>query len=383
MRIGIEAHRLFRPNKHGMEIVVLEIIKQLQRIDFENEYFIYIKKDKDVCLKSTANFTIREIDGISFAWWEQISLPKAAKKDNCQLLHCTSNTAPIFSKIPLLLTLHDIIYLEKSYLSILIGKGSYYQRYGNLYRKFIVPRIINKCYRIITVSFSEKKIIENYFELKNIKLDVIYNAVDKRFEHTENSKYLLKQLKISKPFILFHGNTDPKKNTANVFKAISLFKRKYSIEIDFVITDLKINTIKKIAKETETMDILGQINAVGYISTEKLPLLYSSCELFLYPSLRESFGLPVLEAMSCKTPVITSDASSMPEVAGGAALLIDPENPEEIADGIAKILTDINLKNELIEKGLINVSRFSWENASKETLKLYKETLSKIAKSNT
>jgi glycosyltransferase involved in cell wall biosynthesis len=378
MRIGIEAQRLYRPNKHGMEIVVLEIIKQLQHIDLENEYFIYVKKDTDVCLKSTANFTIREIGGKSFAWWEQISLPKAAKKDNCQLLHCTSNTAPIYTKIPILLTLHDIIYLEKSYLSIIKGKGSFYQRYGNLYRKFIVPRIINKCYRIITVSFSEKKIIENYFKLNNLTLDVIYNAVDKRFEHTENTKELLKQLNINKPFILFHGNTDPKKNTANVFKAISLFKQKYSIEIDFVITDLKIKTIKKIAKETDTIDILGQINAIGYISTEKLPLLYSSCELFLYPSLRESFGLPVLEAMSCKAPVITSKVSSMPEIAGNAALLIDPENPEELADGIAKILTDINLKNELIEKGLKNVSRFSWENASKETLKLYKESFAKI-----
>ncbi|MFZ4398956.1 MAG: glycosyltransferase family 4 protein [Bacteroidales bacterium] len=375
MRIGIEAQRLFRPNKHGMEIVVLEIIKQLQRIDSENEYFIYVKKDKDICIKSSKNFTIREIGGISFAWWEQISLPKAVKKDNCQLLHCTSNTAPIYTNTPVLLTLHDIIYLEKSYLSIISGKGSFYQRYGNLYRKFIVPRIINKCIRIITVSSSEKKIIENYFILNHLNLDIIYNAVDNRFKHIDNSIELLNQLNISKPYILFHGNTDPKKNTENVFRAISILKKKYSIDINFVISDLKISVINKIAKETSTLEILDQIIAIGYISTEKLPLLYSSCELFLYPSLRESFGLPILEAMSCKTAVLTSAISSMPEVAGNAALLVDPESPEQLADGIAKILTDTDFRKELIRKGLENISRFSWEKAANETLKIYKEIL--------
>jgi len=375
MRIGIEAHRLYRPNKHGMEIVILEIIKQLQRIDLENEYFIYVKKDKDVCLKSTRNFTIREIEGESFAWWEQYSLPKAAKKDNCQLLHCTSNTAPIYTNIPILLTLHDIIYLEKSYSSIITGKGSYYQRYGNLYRKFIVPRIINKCKRIITVSFSEKKIIEDYFKKNNLKLDVIYNAVDKRFEYTENTDELLKQLNISKPFILFHGNTDPKKNTANVFKAISIFNKKYSIEIDVVITDLKIGCVKKIIKETATLEISSKINAIGYLSTEKLPLLYSSCELFLYPSLRESFGLPILEAMACKTPVITADISSMPEIAGNAAVLIDPKKPEELAKAMAEILKNNSLRNELIEKGNKNIMHFSWEKAAIETLRIYNNIL--------
>ena len=375
MRIGIEAHRLYRPNKHGMEIVILEIIKQLQRIDLENEYFIYVKKDKDVCLKSTRNFTIREIEGESFAWWEQYSLPKAAKKDNCQLLHCTSNTAPIYTNIPILLTLHHIIYLEKSYSSIITGKGSYYQRYGNLYRKFIVPRIINKCKRIITVSFSEKKIIEDYFKKNNLKLDVIYNAVDKRFEYTENTDELLKQLNISKPFILFHGNTDPKKNTANVFKAISIFNKKYSIEIDVVITDLKIGCVKKIIKETATLEISSKINAIGYLSTEKLPLLYSSCELFLYPSLRESFGLPILEAMACKTPVITADISSMPEIAGNAAVLIDPKKPEELAKAMAEILKNNSLRNELIEKGNKNIMHFSWEKAAIETLRIYNNIL--------
>jgi glycosyltransferase involved in cell wall biosynthesis len=375
MRIGIEAQRIFRPNKHGMEIVILEIIKQLQRIDLENEYFIYVKKDKDVCLKSTSNFTIREIEGVSFAWWEQISLPKAAKKDKCQILHCTSNTAPLFTDIPIILTLHDIIYLEKTYFAIASGKGSFYQRYGNLYRKFVVPRIINKCKKIVTVSYSEKKIIENHFKHNNLNLEVIYNAVDKRFEHKENVGELLKQLNIVKPFVLFHGNTDPKKNTETVIKAISLFKQKYFFDIEFVITDFKIEYLQKLARELNSTEILTQINPIGYISTKKMPLLYSSCKLFLYPSIRESFGLPILEAMSCGAPVITSDTYCMPEIAGGAAFLTNPKDPEQLANAMAEILKNNSLRNELIEKGNKNILRFSWEKAAIETLRIYNNIL--------
>ena len=116
MRIGIEAQRLFRPKKHGMDMVALEIIRHIQEIDKENQYFIYIKPDTDICLTETSNVTIRLIDGGSYPIWEQFALPNAVKKDNCQLLHCTSNTAPLFLSIPLVLTLHDIIFFEKSYL---------------------------------------------------------------------------------------------------------------------------------------------------------------------------------------------------------------------------------------------------------------------------
>ena len=372
MRIGIEAQRIFRPNKHGMDIVVLEIIKHLQLIDTENEYFIYVKKDKDVCLKSTKNFTIREIEGRLFAWWEQFILPKAVKKDKCQILHCTGNTAPIFINIPILITLHDVIFLEKSYFSIITGKGTFYQRFGNVYRKFIVPLIINKCKKIITVSNSEKDKIEKLFKTNKLNVEVVYNAADERFINCNiTNNDLQKQFDLPSQFILFHGNTDPKKNTGNVFKALSILKNKYSIEIDLVITDLGVSFIKKIAKKTNSLDVLNQIKSVGYISTDKMPYLYSVSSLFLYPSLREGFGLPILEAMSCETPVITSNSSSMPEVAGNAAYLIDPKNPDQIAEAMAIMLNDSLKRNEFIEKGKKNILRFSWEDSAKQTLKIY------------
>jgi len=235
-----------------------------------------------------------------------------------------------------------------------------------------VPLIINKCKKIITVSNSEKDKIEKLFKTNKLRVEVVYNAADERFINCDiTNNDLLKQFDLPSQFILFHGNTDPKKNTGNVFKALSILKNKYSIEIDLVITDLGVSFIKKIAKETKSLDVLNQIKSVGYISTDKMPYLYSASSLFLYPSLREGFGLPILEAMSCETPVITSNSSSMPEVAGNAAYLIDPENPDQIAEAMAIMLNDSLKRNEFIEKGKKNILRFSWEDSAKQTLKIY------------
>ena len=133
MRIGIEAQRLFRKKKHGMDMVALELIRSLQRTDTRNEYFIFIRADKDrQVLTESPNFHIVEIPGGPYPWWEQVLLPRAVKKYKCEILHCTGNTAPLFSPVPLILTLHDIIFLETSLRGIMFGEGSNYQRFGNI-----------------------------------------------------------------------------------------------------------------------------------------------------------------------------------------------------------------------------------------------------------
>ena len=155
MRIGIEAQRIFRKNKHGMDYVVLQEIKELQKMDSKNEYFIFVAPGEDICLEDTKNFHIIEIGGNFYPTWEQITLPKAVKELDLDMLHCTSNTAPIRCKVPLILTLHDIIFLEPRDKN----NKSFYQNMGWFYRRLIVPKILKKCKRIITVS---------NFEMENI-----------------------------------------------------------------------------------------------------------------------------------------------------------------------------------------------------------------------
>ena len=155
MKIGIEGQRLFRQKKHGMDMVALELIRNLQAIDKKNDYVIFVKNDVDHCLKSTPNFNIVEVASAPYPIWEQINLPAAAKKAHCDLLHCTSNTAPVFTSMPLIVTLHDIIYMES--LSVLKKGFTSYQKFGNMYRRYVVPQVVRKSARIITVSEFEKK----------------------------------------------------------------------------------------------------------------------------------------------------------------------------------------------------------------------------------
>ena len=162
MRIGIEAQRLFRPHKHGMDRVALELIKNLQVIDKENEYFIFVRPDTDNdVIENTSNFKIIQIPGGLYPLWEQYTLPKVVKKHRCDILHCTSNTAPFSNDTPLITTLHDIIFMEDSVTSLLFNKSSFYQKLGNLYRRFVVKSVVSNSRRLLTVSNFEKSNISS------------------------------------------------------------------------------------------------------------------------------------------------------------------------------------------------------------------------------
>lgn len=186
MKIAIEAQRIFRKEKHGMDYVALETIRELQKIDQQNEYFILVSPGDDVCLQESANMHIVTVNWPSYPLWEQIGLPLALKKIKPDLLHCTSNTAPVYGNIPLMLTLHDIIFLEKKQ-----GKNqSMYQRLGRFYRKIIVPQILTKCKRIITVSHFECNRISHFLHIDkyNPQIQISAESETKRSIFREKDK---------------------------------------------------------------------------------------------------------------------------------------------------------------------------------------------------
>ena len=377
MKIGIEAQRIFRKKKHGMDMVALELIRNLQTIDTENEYLIFVKPDvDDTVIRETANFKIVKLEGGFYPLWEQIALPRAAKKLGCQLLHCTSNTAPIFTSIPLVVTLHDIIYMESSYLKILRGTGSLYQKFGNAYRKIFVPKIVRKSRKIITVSNFEKNRIGQFFGMgSDSRLEAVYNGVSEHFKPV-TALVELKRVKdkyhLPDRYFFFLGNTDPKKNTKGALKAYSDFLKQTGLDIKLVMLDYDRPELEKLLDEIGDRELINQIVLTGYVVNTDLPAIYCQCELFLYPSLRESFGIPMLEAMGCGVPVITSNTSSMPEVAGDAALIIDPYKPEEITAAMISIQSEPELKAALIGKGLLQAAKFSWKAMAEHVLEIYR-----------
>ncbi len=378
MKIAIEGQRLFRRKKHGMDMVALELIRNLQLIDRENEYIIFVKPDEDdQVIQETPNFKIVKLDGGFYPLWEQIALPKAAAREGCDILHCTSNTAPIFSSIPVVDTLHDIIYMENSYLKILQGSGTPYQKFGNVYRKLIVPRIVRKSRKIITVSHFEKNRIEAFFGMKgDPRLTAVYNGVGEHFKPVTDLTDLIRvkeKYHLPERFFFFLGNTDPKKNTKGTLKAYADFVKQTNSEMQLLMLDYDQNELKKILSEIGAPELIGRIHLTGYVVNTDLPAIYSQCGVFLYPSLRESFGIPILEAMGCGVPVITSNTSSMPEIAGDAALIIDPYKPEEITAAMIQLTTDNTLRGSKIKLGYEQAALFSWRAMAENVLKIYQE----------
>jgi glycosyltransferase involved in cell wall biosynthesis len=375
MKIGIEAQRIFRKKKHGMDMVALELIKALQNIPSHHQFFIFVQPDEDSdCLKESENVKIITLPKSPYPIWEQFYLPKAVKKYQVDLLHCTSNTAPLFLKVPLILTLHDIIYLEK----ISLSQGTAYQKFGNIYRKWNVPLIVKKAKMILTVSDFERKRILDYFHFSSDRVQTAYNGVGEHFKRIVDAK-ILKESKekfhLPDQFLFFLGNTDPKKNVIGVLKAISILKTENKLPCKLLMLDINRDYLKKLAEEIGDLSVLDEITFTGYVPNKDLPAIYSQASLFLYPSLRESFGIPLVEAMKCEVPIITSNTSSMPEIVGDAALLCDPFNAQTLADAISKLWNDKVLQKELSENGKKRANIFSWESNAKQTLAIYESKL--------
>ncbi len=382
MRIGIEAQRLLRPHKHGMDRVALELIKNLQVIDKENDYFIFVKPDQDTPeIASTANFEIVEIPGGPYPWWEQYKLPRIAKAYNCDILHCTSNTAPYSKNIPLITTLHDIIYMEGSLIKLLTTRASLYQKLGNLYRRIIVRKVVKNSRRLITVSNFEKENITNFFNLKNKDIKAIHNGVNQTFTvkiEANHLKQVKTKYKLPEDYILHIANKDPRKNTKKVLIAFNEFLKTSPVKYKLLMLGCKDHYLKILLNEIGAIALYKHIILTGYVSDEDLSVIYYLSQLFLFPSLREGFGIPIIEAMACGVPVITSNTSSMPEVAADAAHIIDPKSVEDICNGMLKITLDANYKKGLIQRGLIRSKQFSWNRMASEVLDIYKQLYKEI-----
>ena len=367
MIIGIEAQRIFRTNKHGMDYVVLQEIKELQQMDTQNEYYVFVKPGEDRCVESSRNVHIIEIACPTYPLWEQWALPRTAKRYGVELLHCTSNTAPIWCNIPLVLTLHDIIFLEPRDKQ----NHSVYQNMGWLYRRLDVPRILNKCRRIITVSNFEMENIIAKLQIPRERMAMIYNGYNEWFRPIDDVHDVYKKYIPEKGYFFFLGNTDPKKNTERTLVAYSKYLNQSTVRRKLLMADLDPDYLNGIIERNNIGNIRDNIVMPGYIVNSDLPYIYNNAFAFLYTSLRESFGIPLLEGMACGVPVITSNTSSMPEIGGRDAILVNPESSDDIADMMLKLENDQDFYQAKRAVGLERAKLFSWRKTAEQLLDLY------------
>ena len=248
-----------------------------------------------------------------------------------------------------------------------------------MYRRWVVPPVVKKSMKVVTVSDFEKERIRNIMGLGD-NLTTIYNGVGEHFVKITDKEVLLKakqKYKLPDKFMFFLGNTDPKKNTPNVLKAFADFNSRSETKYKLVMLDYEENALLQVLNDIEHPELHADIVMTGYVPNMEMPEIINQCKVFLYPSLRESFGIPILEGMACGVPVITSNTSSMPEIASDAAHLVDPNKPEEIVAAIDRILNDKDYRDSLCQKGIERAAQFSWKHMAENYLELYKEMIKK------
>ncbi|TWJ26356.1 glycosyltransferase family 4 protein [Geobacter argillaceus] len=376
MKIGIDA-RFAVHKRRGIGNYSLMLLLNLAEIDPKNDYVLYTDVDDlEGVLPRKPNFLVKKILPGNYLVWEQLVLPLRAARDGLDILHCPGNTAPMFlhNKVKLILSIHDVMFL-KSY-SAVPQCYSRYQNMGRIYRKLIVPRTVRRLAKVITVSdFSKTDILLHLKSLQEKDIHVTHEAVDEKFKLFEN-KNLFEKLKnkhgIQNDYIFTLGATDPRKNTERIIRTFLELKSKCSISEQLVICGLPNWKTTLFYEMVQGSKYKSDIVFLDFITEDELVCFYNYAKVFLYPSLYEGFGLPPLEAMSCGVPVITSNLTSIPEIVGDAALLIDPYDDEQLQRSLLHLLSEEDVRKEYVERGLRQVRKFSWRKMASETLDIYK-----------
>ena len=372
MRIGIDARLL--SYRRGMGNFLYNLVIELINLDERNQYLLYTNKSLGDELALSDNFQIHMLPMPIYPSWEQVALPLAAKRDGLDVLHCPANTGPLWlpQGVSLVLTIHDVMYMLPT--SVLPASPSLYQRLGRLYRWLVVPPVARQATAIVTDSHYSRKDIVKYLDLAEDSVRVVWGAPNRACRVITDTSILDKvraKYALDRPFILALAGVDPRKNTRRVIEAFATFLEDTSAAYQLALVGLPSSAQSFFFRYAQESGVANQIVFTGFIPEEDLVALYNLADVFVYPSLYEGFGLPVLEAMACGTPVVTSPTGSLPEIAGEAALFVDSNNAEAISRGIIRVLGDKELAQHLRTLGFEQTSHFSWHQTAVEMLRIY------------
>jgi len=373
MRIGIDAHAI-GARQGGNETYIANLIKSLAEIDGDNLYTIYLA-DAGVAAqwreKFTTrykNFNVRLLPPPTPLVRVPVYLTYELFRRPVDVLH-VQYTAPPFCRVPVVVTIHDLAFERMP---------ETFTRRGSFQLKLTVRRTAKKAARIATVSEYSRQDLLDIYKLSPDKVVVTYNGVESSFTPQPSvpneAEAVRKRFGVSRDFLLAVGSLQPRKNLVRLIRAYArLRSEREDFRPQLVIVGRKLWLTSEIFDEVKRQRWADDVILTGYVADEDLPALYRAARAFVYPSLFEGFGLPPLEAMASGTPVVTSDVSSLPEITGDAALLIDPNDERALANALIEIMNNDRLRAELREKGIAQAKKFTWRDAAEKTLRLYQE----------
>jgi len=370
MIIGIDASRANKSNKTGTEWYSYHVIDELKKIaQPSDKVLLYVNSHLTGGLeKLPENFKEKDLKWPPKYLWTQIRLWWELWRNPPDVLLVPAHTIPFLplpKKIKVCVNVHDVGFKRSPEL---------YKPIQVWYHDLTMRRIKQRADLIITISeFSKQEIIELY-GVKPEKIKVVYLGFDasKFIVQTSEETEILKKYKIRQPYLLYVGRLEKKKNIANMIAAFALAKES-NHELRLVLAGSAGHQFEDIKKIITDNKLENEVIITGYVDQKDLPLIYNHAEIFLFPTLYEGFGLPILEAMASGVPVLASNFAPHTEVGSDAAFYADPHSPQSLADAIVKILETPELKQKLKEKGLARAKEFSWHKTAEEIYQIIKK----------
>ncbi|HCU36457.1 MAG TPA: glycosyltransferase family 1 protein [Armatimonadetes bacterium] len=370
MRVGIDG-RVLLGRKTGDRTYARGLVRGLLRLPTPPEVVVMLDRDPGEALQGElagAECAIRERPGGYL--WTLMALPRLAAETRVDLLHVQYMT-PFAAPCPLITTIHDI--------SFRLHPEWFPPRHRLVMNTFI-PGSVRRAHAVLTPSAATAADIRRAYGCPPSKLHVTPYAAPSEFSrppHDDAVRDCLRRLAITLPYMLYVGNLQPRKNVARLLRAFARARTETGFAHRLVVVGQAGWRCEDEMRELRSAEAAGHALRVGYVDDSDLPALYAAADAFLFPTLMEGFGLPVLEAMAMGTPVLASNTSSLPEVAGDAALLVDPTDEGAIATGIAALAADGGLRARLRDAGLARAAQFSWRRTAELTRAVYQSVLAR------
>jgi glycosyltransferase involved in cell wall biosynthesis len=354
VRIAIDARKL---HDYGIGTYVRNLVYYLSKLDDDHEYVLLCRPDDMEFMRALGpRFEPHPERSGNYSVREQLAVPLALARARVDLFHAPHYVVSPLTLCPFVVTIHDCIHLR--FPQYLPG------RLAARYAQTMMASSARRAERILTVSQASKLDILHYLRVPSSKVEVIYNALDERLATppTEADIARVRQrYQLEAPFILYTGNIKPHKNLDRLIEAYALLRRQGVVHAKLLIIGDEVSKYPNLRRLVHRHQLHPYVRFFGFVPDEMLAILYRLATVFVFPSLYEGFGLPPLEAMAARTPVITSNVSSLPEVVGDAAVLIDPLDAGSIAGAMARVIGDSALRDDLIRRGHERVKAFSWQ----------------------
>jgi glycosyltransferase involved in cell wall biosynthesis len=366
--IGIDARKA---QDFGIGTYIRNLLRHLGELDHDNRYVLFTgAAGRDVLSDLPDNFRLVVERSPVYSVRELVALSWKLFRLRLDLYHATHYVLPAVVPCPAVVTIHDLIHLL--YPDFLPS------RLALLYAQRMIRRALTRANQVITVSENTKADLLEFFAVDAGKIEVIHNGVEDVFRQrlaAEDVERWLRHLGIERPYVLFVGNPKPHKNLDNLVQAYARARLLCPFEARLVCVGARRKAEFKTHQRAVQLGIVDRVQLLGHVAQEALPALYQGADLFLYPTLYEGFGLPVVEAMACGTPVITSNTSSLKEIAEGYAYLVDPLDVTAIAEAIAHCMADPERRDSLGELGRRRSNDFQWRRTAELTLAVYRRAL--------